>query len=284
MRYLWLCLLIIGFLPTHAQEPSQSDAPYLYYYSDIVNGFVIERADGTDSRVLGAGLVDSQANGVYGAGWSPSGEWFAFTSFQRIPYGGGNSLNAVVIHVSGERLLNTLQNIPNIAYMQWLPNEDVLLLESDAPYNYGYVPDANYEYAHTVTHYYWVDATTDLLLRHQKITSFSDFYPVTRWLKDGEYYFVVFGEVNDTGVHYFYKIFDYAGKLILGKGLPADFVDVSSQGWVVYADTKNITFSNVWTKVNFSLTIPKEVQTSSIHSYFSPNGQYALLKITSIGR
>ncbi|HML22848.1 MAG TPA: hypothetical protein PKD09_14450, partial [Aggregatilinea sp.] len=52
-----LCVLLVcGVLaagPVAAQGDSESDAPYIYYYSSDHNAFVIERADGTDTRLLG---------------------------------------------------------------------------------------------------------------------------------------------------------------------------------------------------------------------------------------
>jgi len=55
LRLLPLLLIVLALglpTPTHAQ----SDAPYIYYYSDLLKGWVIERADGTDGRVIGQGI------------------------------------------------------------------------------------------------------------------------------------------------------------------------------------------------------------------------------------
>ena len=66
--------------PVTAQEATDSpttedDVPYIYYYSNVLNGIVIERADGTDSRIIGQGLVDEDVAAIYGPGWSPDGRW-----------------------------------------------------------------------------------------------------------------------------------------------------------------------------------------------------------------
>src|SRR5690349_11466173 len=69
---------------TNAQESSK--APFMYYYSDFVDSWIIERADGTDSRMIGAGLT---INDPFSMEWSHSGEWFAWTSgfgFFQIPF------------------------------------------------------------------------------------------------------------------------------------------------------------------------------------------------------
>jgi WD40 repeat protein len=76
-----LCVLLVcGALavgPVAAQGDGDSDAPYIYYYSYAHNAFVIERADGTDTRLLGEGLPGGIMDGP---GWSPSGNWFAWTA------------------------------------------------------------------------------------------------------------------------------------------------------------------------------------------------------------
>src|SRR5690606_39134918 len=68
---------------------SQSEAaPYLYYFSEERHAFVIERADGTDSRLLGQGSIPINAVGADGAdgadgAWSASGEYFAWATRKR---------------------------------------------------------------------------------------------------------------------------------------------------------------------------------------------------------
>ncbi len=52
-------------------------APYLYYYSRMLGGLIIERADGTDSRLIGADVIPPSMTGLQGPGWSPSGKFFA---------------------------------------------------------------------------------------------------------------------------------------------------------------------------------------------------------------
>jgi Tol biopolymer transport system component len=72
-----LAVLLPNAAPTQA---TGTGAPYLYYFSDLLHAFVIERADGTDSRVLADGVTPDDNNAVRGPGWSPSGKWFAWTS------------------------------------------------------------------------------------------------------------------------------------------------------------------------------------------------------------
>jgi hypothetical protein len=79
-------LLILAALVTLSGTRSviaqarESTAPYLYYFDSERSAFVVERADGTDSRILGQNLMSSDVDTVDGAGWSPSGKWFAWTA------------------------------------------------------------------------------------------------------------------------------------------------------------------------------------------------------------
>jgi hypothetical protein len=52
LMFLLFALFITTAAPAHAQE-----VPYVYYYTNTLNAFVIERADGTDSRVIAQGLM-----------------------------------------------------------------------------------------------------------------------------------------------------------------------------------------------------------------------------------
>lgn len=74
-----LCIaMLLGF-----GAAAQTDAPYVYYYSRVLEGWVIERADGTGSRLLAQGVMPSEHLVVWERGWSPSGEWFAWLSAEQ---------------------------------------------------------------------------------------------------------------------------------------------------------------------------------------------------------
>lgn len=75
---LGLMTALVPFLATPASLTSRSaaeseKAPYLYYYSDFLKAFVIERADGTDSRTLAANVMPDEHTSMAGPGWSPTG-------------------------------------------------------------------------------------------------------------------------------------------------------------------------------------------------------------------
>lgn len=75
-------LMVVG-----GPAAAQSSAPFIQYFDADRLTFVIERADGTESRDFLAVSVPPIAEGrpnldvaVSGPGWSPSGEWFAVTT------------------------------------------------------------------------------------------------------------------------------------------------------------------------------------------------------------
>jgi WD40 repeat protein len=119
MRRILILMMLLIFAPVHAQE-----TPYLYYYSDVLNAFVIERADGTDSRILAEGLMPPETNMILDADWSPSGKWFAWQSGK---YTGGNArLRGWIISADGEKRLTLLDGFTGITRTVWSPTEDLL--------------------------------------------------------------------------------------------------------------------------------------------------------------
>ncbi len=87
MRALRWCLVGLFFVTSVAL--AQSPEPYIYYFSDILHAFVIERADGSDSRAIGQEVIPATHNAATGAGWSPSGRWLAFTTYYDSGFRGG---------------------------------------------------------------------------------------------------------------------------------------------------------------------------------------------------
>lgn len=106
-----LCILWgIWVTPSQAQKPFN---PYVYYFSDTLNAFIIERADGTDTRVLGDGLMaltgGSHDIHVAGPGWSPSGRWFVWTAAQVSNSGHGwSGYRPYVLRADGTKRLTCL--------------------------------------------------------------------------------------------------------------------------------------------------------------------------------
>jgi hypothetical protein len=136
MRLQFLLVSLIIAIVLHAASPTRalqgtSDAPFLYYYSDYLRAFIIERADGTDSRVLGDGLMqltDGHDLLIDGPGWSPSGNWFAWTAAELFDWGAHKGdVRPFVIRSDGLQQLHYLDAWKN-ATLRWSPSADLLLV------------------------------------------------------------------------------------------------------------------------------------------------------------
>src|SRR5690349_2829285 len=108
---------------------SASDEPYIYYYSLPQQAFILERADGTDSRILATYMFPENHENILGPGWSYSGEWFAWTSNSQ----GGTLYDMdveLVNRISGERLTLTPEfgKQHRVDTMLWSPASDLLLV------------------------------------------------------------------------------------------------------------------------------------------------------------
>lgn len=79
MRTLILVILVFGIFYGVTQTVAQeSNAPFLYYYSPQDQAIVVERADGTDRRLLAKGeMLGSDPIYTY---WTPTGEWLIIRS------------------------------------------------------------------------------------------------------------------------------------------------------------------------------------------------------------
>ncbi|MCU0462937.1 MAG: hypothetical protein MUF38_00020 [Anaerolineae bacterium] len=114
-KYAALILILWSILGSW-QASAQDDAeiPYIHYYSDLLGGLVIERADGTDSRVLDieAGFVD----------WSPSGKWFTVKDI------------AIFSTDGSQRIPYPQESTGYQFYTRWSPTDDVLLLAGISGY------------------------------------------------------------------------------------------------------------------------------------------------------
>ncbi|MHB8628812.1 MAG: WD40 repeat domain-containing protein [Aggregatilineales bacterium] len=132
-RSILLACFVVGLgMYRPAVEVQGSTAPYLYYFDYDHTSFVVERADGTDSRLLGAGLMPPGTDSAAGATWSPSGKWFAWTATQLISFPDsqmmcGLGYDPFVISADGKHQLQVLKAMHRVN-MAWSPVEDVLFV------------------------------------------------------------------------------------------------------------------------------------------------------------
>ena len=168
-----------------AQANPPSDAPYIYYYSDWLDSFVIERADGSDSRLFGEGLIPDKTDMIGGGGWSPSGEWFAFLALGQRDIGGRNFRGGGVLHVNGTRHID-LSWIDKLEQADWLehPSRELLLLRRSNPIGFeGYEGRFGLE----LTDFYIMDVETGIILVNALATPFIDTDSVKiHWFPDKE--------------------------------------------------------------------------------------------------
>jgi WD40 repeat protein len=197
--------LLVVLAMVFAQGQSEEPAPYLYYFSDFLNAIVIERADGSDSRKLGEGLMPPDTDIVVGD-WSPSGEWFAWRS-GRWNEGGNVSYSGWIMSADGRRRLTVLDAIENVEIMEWSSVEDLLLVRS------GYIPDGP-EFT-----YYLIDVPNEEI-----ITSFTldssvlwEHPSPVRWTPDGEhigfYYYSPIQVGDQLEMRYFFRTVSRSGEI-----------------------------------------------------------------------
>jgi WD40 repeat protein len=124
----YLILFLIFALSVRVTEGQDSPPPYLYYYSSSLNAFVIERADGTDSRILGRGITPHDELAYPAPGWSPSGKWFVWTSAIPTEDGGYIRFHRWGVSADGTQRITLLDNISDVPSIAWSPADDLLFL------------------------------------------------------------------------------------------------------------------------------------------------------------
>lgn len=158
-RLLVFIFLLLLVQPTSAQDTSpSSDAPYIYYYSNVLNGVVIERADGTDSRIVGQQMVENPLNAytLESGGWSPSGRWLAFRTLQDYEYG-SYPAEGYAVSTTGQTL--SILNTFNCIYaMLWHHTEDMLFIMGKIGGSCSFYP------LYDVMTYWIVDVTAQTIL------------------------------------------------------------------------------------------------------------------------
>lgn len=119
-----LIMLSMGLRAAVAEDTPS----YLYYYSRMLGGIIIERADGTDSRLIGADVIPPGMDGLRGLGWSPSGRYFLATS---INYSDGGHYNVQGIYLfddAGQQPIPYLATAGAVYTAQWSPDGGDLLM------------------------------------------------------------------------------------------------------------------------------------------------------------
>lgn len=140
MRWFFLAVIVFSTSVSVIHAQTETQTPYLYYYSRMLGGLVIERADGTDSRHIAADVIPPGSEGIAGPGWSPSGKYFAAYTITNT-FSAPITRNPIVMNAQGEPLFPWLELVGTTDFMEWSPDgEDILLIVGGyrAPQSLGY--------------------------------------------------------------------------------------------------------------------------------------------------
>ncbi len=146
--------LLLGII-TKAHE--EQTIPYIYYYAPAVQAIVVERADGTDSRIFAP--APNGVESITKPGWSPSGKWFAWLDG-----------NGYAWRVDGQANINLLRDyFPTsqwISHVFWMPdqNQDILLISGLGKGNINPVFVAPYPTDYTIANFVLLDVNTGKIL------------------------------------------------------------------------------------------------------------------------
>ncbi|MCI0709928.1 MAG: hypothetical protein L0154_07170 [Chloroflexi bacterium] len=128
---IFLLLIILSGTLASATKAQSGPVPYIFYHSTVLNAFVIERADGTDSRIIGEGITPFDQRAYPRPGWSPSGQWLVWIT--AIPFGGPGDVrrDAWGVSVDGTQRLTLLNDVTDVRSIGWSPAEDLLFMLHD---------------------------------------------------------------------------------------------------------------------------------------------------------
>lgn len=206
-RLACICLMFWLSVSLQVGEAQSEPAPFLYYYSDTLRTFVIERADGTDTRVLSQVTMPEETDDITIRDWSPSGEWLAWTS--RIRSGYDNTIDSGwIANVDGTESWEIPTDAGHIYDMIWSPTDDLLFV-SDWERPAG---EFSYRAAYT-QRFFLIDAPTQTV-----ITTFEMELPfanrnLAAWTLDGEYVTFTYTVDAEEGTRSFLRRITRAGEI-----------------------------------------------------------------------
>jgi hypothetical protein len=128
--FIFISLLIIS--PSPSLSADDSTAPYIYYYANTANAIVVERADGSDSRLIATGAMPPEHSVISDLDWSPSGEWMAWRS-STYNGPGAPAFKGWIARSDGSQRLTLLDGVGFILALKWSPIDDLLYVAYAAP-------------------------------------------------------------------------------------------------------------------------------------------------------
>jgi WD40 repeat protein len=274
---MFFMLFFGGGFPTAGQD---AQPPYLYYYSSVLNVFVVERADGSDSRMLGMNLIHDQ---VSVAGWSPSGNWFAWTDNNRAT--GGFELH--VIGLDGTSQVERAAGDKGYSSAKWSPVDDRLFIVESG--------ERSSEDENPNTRFILLDVPTAEVLAEFAIQiNEGNSLTGTAWSPDGQfvgfYYHNYRGEARKFESTFVLVSRD--GEVTQQAFSPTSFhpdigigvVHWTPQGWLAHfmPDKEKILVTNPKLREQFEVDAPQAATSSSTGRAFlwSETGEYALMYVS----
>lgn len=246
-------------------------APFIYYYSVTRHAFIIERADGSESRILAdyripSSCYDSDNCSLEGPGWSPSGQWFAWTFRNgglRLP---PREAQAMLVSRDGIKRLTLLDGQGSVQYLRWSPTSDLLLFER-------YMADG------MISYYIW-DARTQQI--ETPVPNMPDGSSDLEWSPGGKY-LVLYRELDQRNSNEM-EILSTEGKTIAtrtisplsdGNSFPSCSPEWSMTDEVVYIrpDSK-LVIEDFAASQSLEYDFPRKFL---VKADWSPDGKYALL-------
>ena len=306
-RLMLLCLSLCWCLlasPVHAQDDASN--PYIYYFSDTLDAFIIERADGTETRVLGDGLMTvagaPHSTYVDGPGWSPSGKWFAWTAqFRDFGYRWSH-YRPYILSADGTRRITLRNDLQNVQ-LAWAAGEDILFVNSHGEQHidpYGPHSDPDDIYSIISIYFAVIDVTNETILGQYEAQIFVNYYfadiyynargPQMIQTIDGNHFIVSYVEYANDGSDngsVSLVMMDTQGTVtekrlndVSDPFSSSVFPSVSSAGWVVYPTEDSFRAENLINGAHY--TLPPLIPPEATHDerrkiFWDASGQYALI-------
>lgn len=173
---LWILMTL--FMATISGFDQSIPIPYIHYYDYLRGGLVIERADGTDSRLI-PDLIPDGHNAALMPEWSASGKWFVSSTYEYNAEPVEHNLTTVIAATDGGRKIDLGSSLASRRKFLWSPVEDVLFVFSA-------------DRITAQTHLYLLDVESEILLAEETYQGAEfDIWSVNlHWSGDGQRAFV----------------------------------------------------------------------------------------------
>ena len=132
------CLMIFASGIERSSAPAREQTndvapPFVYYYSNTDQAWVIERADGTERHLFGKGIMVEAENSIAELHWSPSGAYLAWGSQYLHAVPNHKPTRVRISRTDGTPIDSLVDDVFDSLGMVWIPGKDWLLVEFTGP-------------------------------------------------------------------------------------------------------------------------------------------------------